>query len=47
MIIVENCIPFLLQMEEVQDIDTESDWSLAEMKYVKMVERLSGLEENN
>lgn len=47
MIIVENCIPFLLQMEEVQDIDTESDWSLAEMKYVKMVERLSSLEDNN
>ena len=36
-IIVENVIPMVLSELEVQDIDNESDWKLAEIKY-KMME---------
>ena len=37
-IIVDNCIPFVMPAEEVQDIDNESDWVLAEMKYARMTD---------
>ena len=38
-IIVENVIPMVLSELEVQDIDNETDWKLAEIKYRMMVER--------
>lgn len=34
--IVDNVIPMVLSELEVQDIDNESDWALAEMKYKMM-----------
>ena len=37
--ITENIIPMVLSELEVQDIDNESDWALAEMKYKMMVSR--------
>lgn len=37
--IVENVIPMVLSELEVQDIDNETDWKLAEIKYRMMVER--------
>lgn len=37
-IITENVIPMVLSELEVQDIDNESDWKLAEIKYRMMVE---------
>ena len=37
--IVENVIPMVLSELEVQDIDNETDWKLAEIKYKMMVER--------
>ncbi len=37
-IIVENVLPMVLSELEVQDIDNESDWTLAEIKY-KMMKR--------
>jgi N-acylneuraminate cytidylyltransferase len=36
--LTENTIPFIVPESEVQDIDTEEDWALAEMKYIRMVE---------
>lgn len=36
--IVENVIPMVLSELEVQDIDNESDWKLAEIKYRMMME---------
>ena len=38
-IIVENVIPMVLSELEVQDIDNETDWKLAEIKYKMMLER--------
>ena len=38
-IIVENVIPMVLSELEVQDIDNETDWKLAEIKYRMMLER--------
>lgn len=35
-VIVENVIPMVLSELEVQDIDNESDWTLAEIKYKMM-----------
>lgn len=32
-------VPFLLPELEVQDIDTEEDWAIAEVKYQKMLEK--------
>lgn len=32
-IITDNTIPFIIDEREVQDIDTESDWEIAEIKY--------------
>ena len=32
-LIVPNTVPFTVSEEEVQDIDTESDWNIAEIKY--------------
>ena len=37
--ITENIIPMVLSELEVQDIDNESDWTLAEIKYKKMTSR--------
>lgn len=34
--IKENIIPFILPESEVQDIDTEEDWKMAELKYRMM-----------
>ena len=34
--IKENIIPFILPESEVQDIDNEEDWKIAEMKYMIM-----------
>ena len=31
-----NTIPFILPESEVQDIDSEDDWKLAELKYVNL-----------
>lgn len=38
-IITENIIPMVLSELEVQDIDNESDWALAEMKYKMMISK--------
>lgn len=32
-LILKNTIPYIIKAEEVQDIDTESDWIIAEAKY--------------
>ena len=32
-------IPLLFPEMEVQDIDTEEDWAVAEVKYQKMLEK--------
>jgi N-acylneuraminate cytidylyltransferase len=37
-LIIENIIPLIMPEEEVQDIDTLSDWKLAEIKYTLMRE---------
>ena len=39
-LMLDNCVPFVLSDEEVQDIDNESDWILAEMKYKRMMDIL-------
>ncbi len=39
--IKENIIPFILPETEVQDIDTEEDWKMAELKY-RLVRGISG-----
>ncbi len=38
-IVTDNTIPLVLPESEVQDIDTESDWQIAEMKYRLMKQR--------
>jgi N-acylneuraminate cytidylyltransferase len=38
-IVTDNTIPLVLPENEVQDIDTESDWQIAEMKYRLMKQR--------
>jgi len=40
-ILTDNTIPFLISELEVQDIDTEEDWKLAEMKYMFLHKDLS------
>lgn len=37
--IIENVIPMVLSELEVQDIDNESDWALAEIRYKTMASR--------
>ncbi len=39
--IKDNIIPFILAESEVQDIDTEEDWKMAELKYAMMKEKRS------
>ena len=34
----DNCRPYILKEEEVQDIDNESDWNMAEIKYQRIIE---------
>lgn len=36
-LICPRTIPFIIPEEEVQDIDQESDWQIAEMKYSRMM----------
>lgn len=38
-IVTDSTIPLVLPESEVQDIDTESDWQIAEMKYRLMKQR--------
>ena len=38
-LIMPETIPFILEEEEVQDIDTHSDWLIAEMKYKLLAEK--------
>jgi pseudaminic acid cytidylyltransferase len=38
-LVTNNTIPLVLPENEVQDIDTESDWQIAEMKYRLMKQR--------
>lgn len=38
-LIMDKTIPFILSEMEVQDIDNESDWKLAELKYQQMVQK--------
>ncbi len=40
-LIKENIIPYILPESEVQDIDTEEDWKIAEMKYRLMKEKVN------
>lgn len=35
--ITPDCIPFIVSEEEMQDIDSDSDWNLAEMKYMAFI----------
>lgn len=35
-LVLPQTIPYVFSEEEVQDIDTESDWKIAEMKYKKL-----------
>ena len=37
--IMDNIIPIIVPELEVQDIDTEEDWAIAEVKYQKMMEK--------
>ena len=32
-VIIENVAPYIMSETEVQDIDNEDDWKIAEMKY--------------
>lgn len=36
-IVVENIIPYVLNEQEVQDIDNETDWEIAQIKYEYMI----------
>ena len=36
-LLTPKTIPMILPEEEVQDIDNQSDWNLAEMKYQKFM----------
>lgn len=38
-LVMEKTVPLILSEEEVQDIDTEEDWKLAEMKFRLLQER--------
>ena len=43
-LVLPRTIPFVLSEEEVQDIDNESDWNIAEMKYesLKLAKNIGG-----
>lgn len=43
-LVMSRTVPFVMLEEEVQDIDNESDWKSAEMKYqlIKSVEIIDG-----
>lgn len=45
-IIQERTIPFYVSPDEVQDIDTEDDWILAELKYIRMRLKTKGYDIN-
>lgn len=36
LLVMENTIPMIMPESEVQDIDTEEDWTIAELKYSNM-----------
>ena len=38
-IIMDNVKPIILNDIEVQDIDNESDWKIAELKYQMMLDK--------
>lgn len=38
-LIMQRCVPIILNELEVQDIDNEADWRLAELKYQMMIEK--------
>ncbi len=38
MLVTDNTLPFVIEETEVQDIDTMTDWKIAEMKYLLMTE---------
>ena len=38
-VVTPNCVPYIVPEEEVQDIDNESDWNLAEIKYIASKKR--------
>lgn len=38
----ENACPYILEEEKVQDIDTEDDWRIAEMKFNIMKQKMRG-----
>ena len=39
-IVVEGIIPYILNEQEVQDIDNETDWELAQIKYEYMTRKM-------
>lgn len=41
-LIMSNTVPIVLPETEVQDIDTEEDWKIAELKYSSLLARSSG-----
>ena len=38
-IVMKNTVPMIINELEVQDIDNEDDWNIAEIKYNKMIEK--------
>lgn len=38
-LIMKKTIPYIVSEEEVQDIDNESDWKLAEIKYMRFTDK--------
>lgn len=45
-IVMEHTMPYYVSQLEVQDIDNETDWNLAELKYQLMIENKSKLSHN-
>ena len=39
-LVTPNIVPMIVPDEEVQDIDSPSDWKIAEMKYRLMVQKV-------
>lgn len=45
-LVMEKTVPLILSELEIQDIDTEEDWKLAELKFRMLKEKESGEKEN-
>ena len=43
-LITDNTLPFIFPETEVQDIDSEEDWEIAEMKYERFLKSIDGVE---